>query len=140
MVIGEFQARYEGEGWQEFWHQFVQNYWDKNFRKLAYTTAISKYDAQNPGWFGGLGMTEEEARLFYSIGAGDGGWGAFYDISCLYAIRTLLFGFASNLKLIQGKFDVNGNFTPASHYREEIKDSLGRHLYSPGYLGIQTFA
>jgi tryptophan 2-monooxygenase len=102
--------------------------------------AITQYDSNKPGLFGGLGMTDQEAWDFYVIGAGDGGWGAFYDISCLYPIRTLLFGFSTNHQLIQGTFDVNGAFAPGPEKGQEVADSLGHLLPSPQYLGGQTFS
>lgn len=140
MVKEVFQEHYQQENWQEFWHKFVQHYWNKNFRELVYLEAIDKYDRSVPGFFGGLGMNEAEAQLFYTIGAGDGGWGAFYDISCLYPIRILLFGFGSNHQLIQGKFDGDGNFAPGTQYGKPAADNLGNPLASPRYLGVQTFA
>jgi len=140
MVISVCKERYGQDGWEEFWHNVVQYYWDKNFRELVYMPAIDRYDPSKPGYFGGLGMDESESKLFYTIGAGDGGWGAFYDISCLYPIRTLLFGFGNNHQLIQGRFDENKNFAPGSEYQQPITDSLDRKVASPGYVGVQTFA
>jgi len=81
-----------------------------------------------------------QSAIFYTIGAGDGSWGAFYDISCLYPIRTLLFGFGTNHRLIQGAFDKQGKFAPGPQYQEAIGDSLGNSLNPPNYLGVQTFA
>ncbi|MGB3262720.1 MAG: NAD(P)/FAD-dependent oxidoreductase [Microcoleus sp.] len=140
MVTSVCQEFYGQDGWEEFWHNVVQYYWDKNFRELVYMAAIDRYDPSKPGYFGGLGMNEAESKLFYTIGAGDGGWGAFYDISCLYPMRTLLFGFGTNHQLIQGTFDGQGNFAPGSQYQQRTTDSLEREFPSPGYVGVQTFA
>lgn len=142
LVTWVCQEKYNTPDWMEFWHKIVQNYWTLNFRELVYLEAINiqKYDPRDTGFFGGLGMDEAEANLFYTIGAGDGSWGAFYDISCLYPIRTLLFGFGSNHQLIQGRFDKNQRPTGASHGQTDLKDSLGQPLSSPHYLGVQTFA
>ena len=140
MVTSVCKEFYGQDGWEEFWHNVVQYYWDKNFRELVYMPAIDRYDPSKPGYFGGLGMNEAKSKLFYTIGAGDGGWGAFYDISCLYPMRTLLFGFGTNHQLIQGTFDGQGNFVPGPEYREQVTDSLDREFASPGYVGVQTFA
>jgi tryptophan 2-monooxygenase len=118
----------------------VTHYWTLNFRDLVYLPAINAYDPDNPGYFGGLGMDGEEAILFYTIGAGDGSWGAFYDVSCLYPIRTLLFGFGSNHQLIQGLFNSDGRFQGGPHYGETVKDSAGNPFDAPDYLGVQSFA
>ena len=50
----------------------VSHYWTLNFRDLVYLESIPRYDPAKPGYFGGLGMNEQEATLFYTIGAGDG--------------------------------------------------------------------
>lgn len=138
-VIQECSQRYGEEDWLTFWHQLVQHYWDKNFRELVYMPA-AEYNPNQPGFFGGLGMTEEESNLFYTIGAGDGSWGAFYDISCLYPIRTLLFGFGQNHQLIEGRFDGQKNFLPGMEYKIPPHDSLGKPLVQPRYLGVQSLA
>jgi len=140
LVKQECQKHYVSENWQTFWHHMVQHYWDKNFRELVYMPAIAHYHPAKPGYFGGLGMTEAEANLFYTIGAGDGSWGAFYDISCLYPIRTLLFGFGANHQLMQGRFDAKGNFVPGQQYGKRTEDSLGNTLEPPHYLGVQALA
>jgi monoamine oxidase len=111
-----------------------------NDGELVYMPAITQYDPNKPGFFGGLGMSEQEAWDFYVIGAGDGGWGAFYDISCLYPIRTLLFGFSTNHQLIQGTFDASVSFAPDPEQGKEVADSLGHPLTPPHYLGGQTFS
>jgi len=71
----------------------VKVYDEMNFRQLVRLEAVEKYDPKRPGYFGGLGMDSQQSRVFYVIGMGDGGWGAFYDISSLYILRTALFGF-----------------------------------------------
>jgi tryptophan 2-monooxygenase len=88
------------ERWWTFWRAVVSTYWQMNFRDLVFAPRKSAYTT--PGDFGGLGMDESEAQVFYAIGMGDGGWGAFYDVSALWVIRTLLFGFGDELKLVLG--------------------------------------
>ncbi|RUS94965.1 tryptophan 2-monooxygenase [Dulcicalothrix desertica PCC 7102] len=138
MLIREAKKLYNTDLWEVFWHRLVNYYGAMSFQDLVYKDAISEYDSSIPGYFGGLGMTEQEAWNFDVIGAGDGGWGAFYDISCLYPIRTLLFGFATNHQLIQGKFDHDGNFAPGQQWNQPTKDNLGNQLESPHYLGVQS--
>ncbi|MBD2576411.1 FAD-dependent oxidoreductase [Oscillatoria sp. FACHB-1406] len=140
MVTEVAKKKYNTPHWKDFWHAVVNNYWEYNFRELVVLKAIKTYHPCRKGFFGGLGMNEEEAELFYTIGAGDGSWGAFYDISCLYPIRTLLFGFGSNHQLIQGKFNPEGEFSPGSEYQNLLQDNLGNPLASPQYLGVQSFA
>lgn len=90
------------------------------------------------GMFGGLGFNNDRATTFFTIGAGDGGWGAFYDISSLYVIRTLLSGFGTNHKLIKGCSFGASEQKPYSNLPH--KDSLDNHLDNPNFLGIQSFA
>jgi tryptophan 2-monooxygenase len=126
--------------WETFWHAFVQQYWTMSFRDFVYLPAMETYNTKNPGYFGGLGMSQDEANLFYVIGAGDGGWGAFYDISCLFPIRTLLFGYGTGHQLIQGKFGPAGNYAPGPQPARPPTDSLGHTLQRPEYLGMQSLA
>ncbi len=130
---------YGSDGWDDFWKKFVGFYWNINFRELAVLDEIQEYDENNPGYFGGLGMSESETQLFYTIGAGDGSWGAFYQIGALYPVRTLLFGFATNHQLIQGKFDSSGNHNPGPFSGQPVYDSFGREFQSPSYLGVQSY-
>lgn len=139
MVTTASAEAYGTPAWERFWQGLVQNYWTINFRELTYMPAISQYDPNNPGFFGGLGMTDDQAWDFYVIGAGDGGWGAFFDISALYPIRTLLFGFASHHQLVQGVFAI-GSFQPGPYYQEPVQDNLGQGIASPNYLGLQSVA
>lgn len=139
LVIGACREKYGTPEWPDFWQKIATHYWRMNFRELAYLKAIEKYDPAKPGYFGGLGMNESEANLFYTIGAGDGSWGAFYDISCLYPIRTLLFGFGTNHQLIQGRFKGCQFLAGPGHKKTGLKDSLGQPLAPPEYLGVQTF-
>jgi tryptophan 2-monooxygenase len=140
MFKTEVKKHYGRPGWEHFWHRIVSHYWSLNFRELVHLEALRAYDPTRPGYFGGLGMDEKEATLFRTIGAGDGPWGAFYDISCLYPIRTLLFGYGTNHQLIQGLFDDTGDFRGGPHLGEVTKDSVGGAFEAPHYLGVQSFA
>lgn len=128
------------EEWTSFWQSMVDNYWNKNFRELTYMPRVAKYDPAKKGFFGGLGMNQKQSSLFYTIGAGDGSWGAFYDISCLYVIRTLLFGFGTNHQLIKGLFTKDGKFKGGPEHDGKPRDSHGRPLTPPQYIGVQSFA
>lgn len=141
-VTKKAQRYYGTDNWFDFWNNLVKHYWQLNFRELAYFHALPECDwsEDEPGYFGGLGMTEEEATLFYTIGAGDGSWGAFYDICCLFPIRTLLFGYGTDHRLIQGKFNDQGEFAGGPQNAAVCHDSLGNPIPSPNYLGVQSFA
>lgn len=140
----EVKLKYDNpQEWQKFWQQIVQKYWDINFRDFVHLERLEQYDDSKeaePGYFGGLGMDDKEADLFYTIGAGDGSWGAFYEISCLYVMRTLLFGFGTKHQLIKGLFNDGGEFVGGPQHQETLKDSLGREFAGPDYLGVETFA
>lgn len=142
LVTGICQEKYATSEWPEFWQKIVNHYWTINFRELAYLDAINleETDPRITGNFGGLGMNEAEVNLFYTIGAGDGSWGAFFDISCLYPMRTLLFGFGSHHQLIQGRFEQDRFLAGADHQCRDLTDSWGNPLDAPDYLGVQTFA
>src|SRR5204862_7756037 len=86
------------------------------------------------GNFGGLGLTQDQAQLLYTIGVGDGSWGAFYDISVLYVMRTILFGYGSDHQLIVGKL------AGGPQQNQQLTDSRGNLFTGPTYLGVQTFA
>jgi len=77
LVIEVCQEKYGMPEWPDFWQKIATHYWTMNFRELAYLKAIDQYDPAKPGYFGGLGMNESEANLFYTIGAGDGSWGSY---------------------------------------------------------------
>lgn len=122
--------------WPEYWKKIVNHYWSMNFRDLVFMEAIPEQEWQEQaeqGNFGGLGMTEEESKLFYVMGVGDGGWGAFYDLSALYLIRTIMFGFSTNLQLVKGIAD------PC--ICPEIDNTLnnGEGLPKPVFRGMQSF-
>lgn len=134
-VIAAYNAG--GATWQRMWQEIVGNYWNLNFRELVLTEAIKTYDPSRPGYFGGLGMNATEAQAFYTIGAGDGSWGAFYDVSCLFPIRTLLFGYATEHQLIvglpRGGVPWSGNDGPPADSAEQL-------LPIPLFRGVQTFS
>ncbi len=132
---------YGSERWEDMWASIVKKYESVSFRDLVKMPAIDRWSPSEPGNFGGMGMTAQESAVFYSIGIGDGSWGAFYDVCSIYPIRTAIFGFSSHLQLIHGR--VNADGTPiASPYLNatEIVDSGGLHFNTPKYVGLGALA
>lgn len=101
-------AFYGSAGWQAMWSAIVERYHHLSFRDLVRLPELKGWRADNPGEFGGLGMTSDESAIFYAIGIGDGSWGAFYDVCCLYPLRTAIFGFSNHLQLVHGRVDDQG--------------------------------
>ena len=82
-------------------------------------------------------MSQEESAIFYSIGIGDGSWGAFYDVCCLYPLRTAIFGFSSQLQLVHGRVDTEGNPIPSPYLGvPSLKDCNDLDFEPPRYLGL----
>lgn len=132
------RAKYPTPEWPDFWKKIVANYYDKTFRDVVFMPVLNDEDAHKLGYFGGLGMTEEEARIFYVIGAGDGGWGSFFNLSFLYVYRTFIHGFGSDLQVIEGLFDSTGRRNAGPYQYHRVFDSLGGQIATPNYLGTST--
>jgi len=124
----------DADKWAAFWHKVASEYRELNFRELVRKPKAN--GAKIPGKFGGLGMSPQEARIFAVVGMGDGGWGAFYDISALYVLRIFLFGFSDGLQLIKGK--LNDDRQQVDLSLKMPIDSLGQSLPEPAFLGIQS--
>ncbi len=119
--------------WPAIWTQIANHYDKMTFSDLVFTPATKTY--ANDGWFGGFGMNDAQSELFYTIGAGDGSWGAFYEIAAMWFIRCVMFGFNSNLQSMLGI--LNKNDLP--YYNDSfLHDTNGHHLAAPLYEGIQT--
>nr|WP_233099320.1 FAD-dependent oxidoreductase [Pseudomonas psychrophila] len=128
---------YGSPEWESMWAAIVARYQSLSFRDLVTLPAVDQWTEQLPGDFGGLGMSLEESSVFYSIGIGDGSWGAFYDVCCLYPLRTAIFGFSSQLQLVHGRIDVDGNPIPSPYLGvSSLKDCNSREFDSPRYLGL----
>jgi tryptophan 2-monooxygenase len=134
MFIGAVSPVYGTSDWTPLWQEIVSNYWEINFRDFAYLPVIDQYDPAQPGNFGGLGLTQDQAQLLYTIGVGDGSWGAFYDISVLYIFRTMLFGYGNQHQLILGALQ------GGPEQGAQLTDSRGNTFLGPTYLGVQSFA
>lgn len=132
---------YGAERWEEMWAAIVRKYEGISFRDLVKMPSIDNWRSSDPGNFGGMGMTAQESAVFYSIGIGDGSWGAFYDVCSLYPLRTAIFGFSSHLQLIHGRVDAEGTPMPAPYLNaEETVDSRGLKFNKPTYIGLGSLA
>jgi len=130
-------AGYGTESWESMWSAIVERYHRLSFRDLVHLPALAAWDPANPGDFGGLGMSGDESAIFYSIGIGDGSWGAFYDVCCLYPLRTAIFGFSSHLQLVHGRVDQDGMPYVAPHLEaSSVPDSKGLMFQGPAYIGL----
>ncbi|EIK98296.1 amine oxidase [Pseudomonas sp. M47T1] len=130
-------AIYGTSGWEALWAAIVARYEHMSFRQLVTEPAIEAWAETAPGDFGGLGMSADESAIFYSIGIGDGSWGAFYDVCCLYPLRTAIFGFSSHLQLVHGRVNEQGVPLPAPYLgTPSIYDTEGLKFERPTYIGL----
>lgn len=130
-------AIYGTEQWRSQWAAIVERYHRLTFRDLVLLPAVEVWSPTAPGDFGGLGMDAEESSIFYAIGIGDGSWGAFYDVCCLYPLRTAIFGFSSHLQLVHGRVDEQGVPLPAPYAAlQTVPDSRGLQFQAPSYIGL----
>lgn len=124
---------YGTAAWPQVWEQIANRYDKMSFSDLVFADAITTY--QNDGWLGGFGMNDSQSELFYTIGAGDGSWGAFYEVAAMWFIRCVMFGFNSNLQSLVGP----PNPQNLPHYNDNsVHDSDGNQLPAPLYSGIQS--
>lgn len=163
-LIGTFDMIYDGTNWENFWFNKILPYYQNvNFFEVCVAAPIlpTRKDPNSGNWyapsewldgnFGGLGMSGAEANLFYTIGAGDGSWGAFFPLSSLWALRALLFGYANQHQLILGKLnptqtDVDPTLSPTpdrtpygTGQRTQIKDTAGNGFDCPQFCGVNSF-
>jgi len=128
--------------WEILWRKMVNHYGSMTFDDLVMADshydkvpANEKYDCSS-GDLGGMGMTQDEAAVLYTIGTGDGSWGAFYSISALWWIRCTLFGFGGKgLQTVIGM----SNPTGLPYYNLAVFDTNGKQLLTPRYEGMQGF-
>ncbi|WP_278937677.1 flavin monoamine oxidase family protein [Pseudomonas helleri] len=137
LMTREVARIYGSPQWENQWASIVARYQALSFRDLVTLPALTHWAVENPGDFGGLGMSQEESAIFYSIGIGDGSWGAFYDVCCLYPLRTAIFGFSSQLQLVHGRVDTDGNPIPSPYLGvPSLKDCNDLDFEPPRYLGL----
>ncbi len=130
---------YASQEWEAMWAAIVEKYESISFRDLVSMPAVETWHESSPGNFGGMGMTAEESAVFYSIGIGDGSWGAFYDVCSLYPLRTAIFGFSSQLQLVHGRVDSSGDPIASPYlHSEAVFDSKGLGFDRPRYIGLAT--
>jgi len=129
-------AAYGSAQWPALWAAMVDRYQHLSFRDLVSLAVLPELDPARPGDFGGLGLSAQESAIFYSIGIGDGSWGAFYDVCALYPLRTAIFGFSSHLQLVHGRVDEQGRPRSAPYLNQPVRDSRGVKFQSPAYLGL----
>jgi tryptophan 2-monooxygenase len=131
-----------GTDWSTCWAKLVEFYDPMTFDDLVVEPALSTatVDAkladlnQFDGNLGGFGMSPEEADLLYTIGTGDGSWGAFYSIGALWFLRCTVFGLSTALQTIEGF----GNPQQLPHWGSSVADSNGTNLPSPRFEGVQA--
>jgi monoamine oxidase len=130
---------YASQQWEAMWAAIVEKYESISFRDLVSMPAVETWQESSPGDFGGMGMTADESAVFYSIGIGDGSWGAFYDVCSLYPLRTAIFGFSSQLQLVHGRVDSSGDPIASPYlHSEAVFDSKGLGFEKPRYIGLAT--
>ena len=128
---------YASQKWESMWAAIVKKYESVSFRDLVSMPALTTWDERSPGDFGGMGMSAEESAIFYAIGIGDGSWGAFYDVCCLYPLRTAIFGFSSQLQLIHGRVNAAGDPLASPYlHSNTVSDSAGLSFDAPRYIGL----
>lgn len=128
---------YASQEWEAIWAAIVEKYQGISFRDLVSMPVLEAWDERSPGDFGGMGMSAQESAIFYAIGIGDGSWGAFYDVCSLYPLRTAIFGFSSQLQLIHGRVDAQGDPLDSPHLQSKaVFDSKGLTFDAPRYIGL----
>ncbi|WP_236409453.1 FAD-dependent oxidoreductase, partial [Pseudomonas gessardii] len=132
---------YGNDQWENLWNSIVERYESISFRDLVKMPAITDWNMERPGDFGGMGMTAQESAIFYAIGIGDGSWGAFYDICSLYPLRTAIFGFSSHLQLIHGRIRPDNSVLDSPYlHSAAVFDSRGLRFNKPNYIGLAALA
>lgn len=117
--------------WPDMWARIVARYDALTFGDLVMTPTKTEYTGD--GDFGGFGMNSGQFDLLYTIGIGDGSWGALYSMGALWFMRCTFFGFSTNLQTVVG---LEGAPVPAG----PLTDSAGRPVPTPAYAGIQSVA
>jgi tryptophan 2-monooxygenase len=123
--------KYGTSEWASVWEQIADRYDRMSFSDLVFASPVTVY--QNDGWLGGFGLNDAQSELFYTIGSGDGSWGAFYEVAAMWFIRCVMFGFNSNLQTVAGL----SNPGSRPYFGQSVHSSNAR-LQSPAYTGIQS--
>ena len=143
IVANKYYAE-DNDNWNICWDAMVNHYTEFSFNDIVVAPALTadeineKIKLENlsdfDGDLGGFGMTPEQADLLYTIGTGDGSWGAFYNIGALWFLRCTYFGFDSNLRTVEGL--TNSDSLP--YFGKAVKDAAGKDIKPPNYEGIQS--
>lgn len=123
------KSLYATSEWPDTWARIIERYDGMTFGDLVMAPARDTYEGD--GDFGGFGMNAGQSDLLYTIGIGDGSWGAFYGLASLWFMRCTFFGFSTDLQTVVG---LPGAPVPAG----PLLDSAGRAVPSPTYAGIQS--
>lgn len=120
------------DDWPRLWRKIVKHYESMTFDDLVMAARVKE---MKDGNLGGFGMSAQEAELLYTIGTGDGSWGAFYSISALWFLRCTIFGFGGkDLQTVSGFTEQE----KLAYYGKQVVDSKGNEIPSPTYKGIQS--
>lgn len=134
----------DNDKWTICWSKMVAFYENMTFNDMVLAPAMTEAEIISKigdldtfdGNLGGFGMSSEQANLLYTIGTGDGSWGAFYSIGALWFLRCTYFGFDSYLQTVEGLSD------PSSlpYFNSPVQDSSTppNDLVPPIYEGIQS--
>jgi tryptophan 2-monooxygenase len=130
---------YVEPNWRFTWAAIINKYDRMSFKDLVFAEAIDPKSADfgKDGWFGGLAATQDQSDIFYTIGPGDGSWGAFYDLSALWLLRCTVFGFGTKLQSLISLPDFSS--LPFSG-DDTVKDSKGTVYAGPNYQGLQAIS
>ena len=126
--------------WEKAWNKIATFYDNMTFHDLALAEKIdlTNIDITSDdfhGDLGGIGMNSAQSKLLYTIGIGDGSWGAFYSISALWFLRCTIFGFNHELQTVEGYTRAETLFP--FYKAEGIVDDASNPLCGPLYEGIQ---
>ena len=126
--------------WEKAWNKIATFYDNMTFHDLALAEKIdlTNIDITSDdfhGDLGGIGMNSAQCKLLYTIGIGDGSWGAFYSISALWFLRCTIFGFNHELQTVEGYTRAETLFP--FYKAEGIVDDASNPLCGPLYEGIQ---
>jgi tryptophan 2-monooxygenase len=140
-VVAAVQTLFDTPQWPAFWHAVEQRYWRDSFRNVMLTPALVQHDWATTGDFGGAGMNERELCVLEHAGIGEGPWAAYLDFAAMIIFRMLFFGYFDDLRLMQGRFDTDGDHAGGPHAGDtSLTDTLGHPLAAPRYLGAQSLA
>ena len=136
---------YDEDKFWKWWKKVVSIYSSVTFRGFALAKEKIKpndFFPEKPkdGKFQGLNCNQTQASVLYTVGVGDGGWGAFFDICVLWVFRTMLFGYGDNLQQIIGRINNDGTVKKDGYYYKTVTDSRNpaNILNCPRHIGVES--